>query len=243
MLATAGGPGNTSTYLWQVDPMRRIARLSDQKVAVAAVAFSANSRKLAVNGADGTVHVWTVPPSRGAAPAAVSSGTVGSNAVAFSPKGLTLAMGGSDGQAYLWNAGNGSTRIVPIPGTSSITAVAFSPGGGSLAAGDSHGVTYIWDLVKRGSIALPDPGGAGVNSVAFSPDGKWLATGDANGKTYLWHLPAGKLAKVLANPKVADSGAGSADSATEVLSVAFDPDGTTLATTDTNGHAFLWKVP
>jgi len=243
MLAAAGGPHNTSTYLWGVHPKRRIAVLSGRKVSVAAVAFSANSSKLAVNGTDGTVHVWTLPPSRGAVPAAVSPGTVSSNAVAFSPSGLTLAMGGSDGQAYLWNADNGSTRTVPIPGTASITAVAFSPDGGSLAAGDSDGVTYIWDLAKHGSIALPDPDGTGVNSVAFSPDGKWLATGDANGKTYLWHLPAGKLARTLANPKGAGPGAGSADLATAVLSVAFDPDGTSLATTDTNGHAYMWPVP
>jgi WD40 repeat protein len=152
-------------------------------------------------------------------------------------------MGGSDGQAYLWNADNGSTRTVPIPGSSPITAVAFSPSGGSLAAGDSDGVTYIWNLARHDSIALADPGGSGVNSVAFSPDGKWLATGDANGKTYLWHLPAGKLSRTLANPQGAGRGAGSADSATAVLSVAFDPDGTSLATTDTNGHAYLWPAP
>ena len=242
MLAAAGGSDNTSTYLWRVNPKHRIAVLSDQRVAVAAVAFSANGKKLAVNGADGTVHVWTIPPSRGAMPAAVSPGTVSSDAVAFSPTGLTLAMGGSDGQAYLWNAITGNTRTVPIPGSSPITAVAFSPDGKSLAAGDSGGVTDIWDLATHRSIALTDPDSSGVNSVAFSPDGKWLAAGDANGQTYLWHLPAGKLAETLANPKVGGTGAGAAESGTEVLSVAFDPDGTTLATTDTNGHAYLWKV-
>ncbi len=242
MLAAAGGPGNTSTYLWRVNPKHRIDVLSDQRVAVAAVAFSANGKKLAVNGADGTVHVWTIPSPREAVPAAVSPpGTVNSDAVAFSPTGQTLAMGGSDGQAYLWNAGTG-TRTVPIPGSSPITAVAFSADGESLAAGDSGGVTYIWDLATHRSIALTDPDSSGVNSVAFSPDGKWLAAGDANGQTYLWHLPAGKLAETLANPKVGGTGAGSADSGTEVLSVAFDPDGATLATTDTNGHAYLWKV-
>ena len=243
MLAAAGGAHNASTYLWQVNPHRKIAVLPDQKASVAAVAFSANSKKLAVNGIDGSVRVWTLPPSRRAVPAVVSSGTVNSDTVAFSPTGLTLAMGGSDGQVYLWNAGNGSTRTLPIPGSSPITAVAFSPSGGSLAAGESDGVTYIWNLARHDSIALADPGGSGVNSVAFSPNGKWLATGDADGKTYLWHLPAGKLARTLANPEGAGRAAGSVDSATAVLSVAFDPDGSSLATTDTNGHAYLWPVP
>jgi WD40 repeat protein len=243
MLAAAGGAHNTSTYLYQVSPKRKITVLPDHKVSVAAVAFSANDKRLAVNGTDGTVHVWTVPPSRGAVPVTLSPGTANSDAVAFSPSGLTLAMGGSDGQAYLWNAANGSTRTVPIPGGSPITAVAFSPGGGSLAAGESDGATYVWNLARHDSVALADPGGSGVNSVAFSPNGKWLATGDADGKTYLWHLPGGKLARTLANPEGAGHAAGSVDSATAVLSVAFDPDGTSLATTDTNGHAYLWTVP
>jgi WD40 repeat protein len=243
MLAAAGGAHNMSTYLYQVHPKRRIAQLPDHKVSVAAVAFSANGKRLAVNGTDGAVHVWTVPPSGGAVPVTLSPGTANSDAVAFSPTGLTLAMGGSDGQAYLWNAANGSTRTLPIPGGSPITAVAFSPGGGSLAAGESDGDTYIWNLARHDSIALADPGGSGVNSVAFSLNGKWLATGDANGKTYLWHLPAGKLARTLANPEGAGRRPGSVDSASAVLSVAFDPDGASLATTDTNGHAYLWKVP
>jgi WD40 repeat protein len=242
MLATAGGSGNTSTYLWRVNPQHRIATLSDQRVGVEAVAFSASGRKLAVNGADGTVHVWTLPLARGAVPAAVSPGTVDSDAVAFSPQGLTLAMGGSDGQVYLWDAATGTTSTVPIPATSPITAVAFSPHGQSVAAGGRDGVTYISDLAGHGSFALSDPDGAGINSLAFSPDGKWLATGGANGQTYLWNLRARKLGQTLANPKIPGR-AGSAGSGTEVLSVAFDPDGTTLATTDTNGHAYLWKVP
>jgi len=243
MLAAAGGAHNMSTYLYQVSPKRKIAVLHDQKASVAAVAFSANSKKLAVNGTDGTVRVWTLPPGRGAEPAVVSSGTVNSDTVAFSPTGLTLAMGGNDGHVYLWNAGNGSTRTLPIPGSSPITAMAFSPSGGSLAAGENDGVTYIWNLARQDSIALADPGGSDVNSVAFSPNGKWLATGDADGKTYLWHLPTGKLARTLPNPEGAGHAAGSADTATAVLSVAFDPDGASLATTDTNGHAYLWKVP
>jgi WD40 repeat protein len=77
--------------------------------------------------------------------------------------------------------------------------------------------------------------------VAFSPNGKWLATGDANGNTDLWNLAANKNkpAETLANP---NSPAPSlAENA--VYSVAFDPDNRTLATTDTNGHVYLWRVP
>jgi WD40 repeat protein len=107
-------------------------------------------------------------------------------------------------------------------------------------------VTYVWDLAKRdpSPIALSDPDSEGIESVAFGPDSEWLAAGDANGSTYLWHLPATKPAKTLKNPTTGASAASlNADLGTAVFSVAISPNGTTLATTDTNGHAYMWKVP
>jgi WD40 repeat protein len=102
------------------------------------------------------------------------------------------------------------------------------------------GATYIWNLDSHSRISLDDPDGLVIESVAFSPNRKWLATGDAGGNTYLWNLAAtkntNKPAKSLANPKSA-SVAGNA-----VFSVAFSPDSNTLATTDTNGHIYLWSV-
>jgi serine/threonine protein kinase/WD40 repeat protein len=247
MLAAAGGPGNSTTYLWQVDPKRLIATLPGQQgVSIKAVAFSANGKKLAVNDETGVVRVWTLPRGRGVGPAAVVSPPlpgVNSYTVAFSPVGSTLAMGGSDGQVYLWNEATGNFgRTLIVPGGDAVTSVAFSPDGRALAAGEMNGVTYVWYLARRTPITLLDPGGSPIESVAFSPDSSWLATGDDDGKTYLWHLPASKPARTLTNPKGPATGPVSGKLRTAVFSVAFSPSGTTLATTDTNGHAYLWKV-
>ena len=78
--------------------------------------------------------------------------------------------------------------------------------------------------------------------MAFSPDSSWLATGDTDGKTYLWHLPDREQAQTLTNPKGRTSGPLPGYLHTAVFSVAFSPRDTTIATTDTNGHAYLWKV-
>ena len=216
------------------------------------MAFSGDGRKLAANDVNGTAYVWKLPAGGGTAPvgnpAAVSPQppAVASTALAFSPKGETLALGASDGQVYLLNMQNGnSAGTLTDHGSGGVTSVAFSPNGKLLAAGETSGVTYVWNLATGRHITLPDPDSFRVDSVAFSPDSHWLATGDDNGKTYLWNMratnPASKPAVTLPNPKSTTTGDVAGDQPTAVFSVAFSPADTTLATTDTNGHAYLWS--
>jgi WD40 repeat protein len=168
---------------------------------------------------------------------------VNSDTVAFSPVGSTLAMGGNDGQVYLWNEATGNSgRTLIAPGGAAVTSVAFSPNDQMVVAGEMNGLIYVWDLPKHRLTTLLDPSASPIESVAFSPNSSWLATGDDAGKTYLWHLPATKPAETLTNPKGAATGGVPADLRTAVFSVAFSPSGTTLATTDTNGHVYLWKM-
>jgi eukaryotic-like serine/threonine-protein kinase len=236
-------------YLWNVASRRMIATLDHgHGSSVESVAFSRDGKMLATNDRNGAVYLWRLPRGLRTTtvpqPATVDPppGT-NSDAVAFSPHDTTLAMGGSDGQVYLFDSAKGSnTRSLYSPDDSGVTSVAFSPDGALLAASELDGVTYIWNVNSGHRIALDGPDGSLIESVAFSPDGKWLATGDASGNTYLWNLAAKKNedqpATTLVNPKSKTaSPAGNA-----VFSVAFSPDSKTLATTDTNGHAYLWRV-
>ena len=113
----------------------------------------------------------------------------------------------------------------------------------TLAIGGDFGGIFLWDIATgRTTATLPlSSSTPPVTAVAFSPDGTIVAAGDYNGRTYLWDTATGKLTATLADP--ARNAVKPTDpTGHEVTSVAFSPDGTTLAVADLNGSIYLWDV-
>ena len=80
-----------------------------------------------------------------------------------------------------------------------------------------------------------------VNSVAFSPGGRELASGDADGAVQLWNVAAPGNPSLLGQFRT--SGTAAVQPALlSVQSVAFSPDGRTVASGDAAGAVRLWNV-
>ena len=171
-------------------------------------------------------------------------GTLGVLSVAFSPDGKTLATADNNGSTYLWDVATGArTEALGALDASlnGVHSVAFSPDGQMLATGNGTGSTYLWDVATGTRTAvLIGPHSLEVLSLAFSPDGKMLVVGDASGSIYLWDVSTGTLTAVLTvPPSVGNPKFGGQN---PVTSVAFSPDGKTLATGCTDGRTYLWNV-
>jgi WD40 repeat protein len=163
--------------------------------------------------------------------------------VSFSPDGKRLLVGRFDGSAIVYDTAT-RRQALGIDGDSIVSAVGFHPDGKLIAVGTIDGQVRFFEPNSGAAVGSAiDEGNAPVWEVAFSPDGKLLAVAvDPNGvdgftaqqrqgAVQLWDVDSRSRVGRTIKP-----GGGS------VLSVAFNRDGTLLATGSYGGRLDLWDV-
>lgn len=191
-------------------------------------AYSPDGRMLAVGGNSGAVRLHDARTLRTLGKLTGHSGSVSS--VRFSPDGRLVAASSHDSPAViLWDT-RSHRRLATLKGHSRpVQDVIFSPDGRTLATSSYiDRTTRLWSVrtyEQLRSIA------GGANWTSFSPDSRTLMTGSfLSSSVYLWDVRSNRpLATVDAVSK-------------SINSVAWSPDGGTVALTGGDGKVRLWDA-
>jgi WD40 repeat protein len=142
-----------------------------------------------------------------------------------------------------WQTTPQSRTVQTLAGhQSAVWAVAVSPDGNLLASGGDDKMVKLWDL-KTGMLSRTLTHTGKVHSLAFSPDARMLASGSGGhvepnndyGELRVWEISTGTLRGKLHMDHIKSLGG-------LVHSVAFSPDGKTLAFVVGDDTLRLWDV-
>jgi WD40 repeat protein/serine/threonine protein kinase len=195
------------------------------------VSFTPDGRTLAAGYWDGLIRLWDVAGGKVLDTFPGQRGWVRSLAV--SPDGGSLVCGGDDGIVKLVNLATKVEQTTHSAHQAAVVSVVFSKDGGKLASasgwGSDGGSIKMWNLASgliqpEWQITFP-----GTTALAFSPDGKMLA---ATGWYFqVWDSTKGQpLAKVTGYSP-------------PINSLAWLPDGKTLASCASDRTVRLWPIP
>jgi WD40 repeat protein len=234
----AAGDGAGTVRLWDMSEPASSRPLTSMRArgGIRSLAFGTDGRTLIGGDGSGNATVWNV--DRRGAPRPLATMTGGSAAVrmAFRPDARSMFVVAADGTASLWNVADPARpqRSARLPiARGPVRTAAVSPDGRTVAAvGRDDGRLVVTDVSDPGRPAtapvpaqiLPDAYG-----MVISPDGRTLAVAADETTLMLWRL-AGRD-----RPTLLGTATGAVDT------MAFGPDGRTLATAD-DRVVTLWNV-
>ena len=156
--------------------------------------------------------------------------------VAYSSSAPLLASGSCDKTVRLWDARTVSHLRTLKGHTDIVTSLVFAPTGSILASGSSDKTVRVWNSLTGEILHVLQGHTAPVTSVALAEDGSTLTSGSTDKTTKIWDIRSGENRWTF-------------EHATAVISVAFSPDGRTVATgsnysfdAQTNKTIRLWNV-
>jgi WD40 repeat protein/serine/threonine protein kinase len=240
-LATAGD--DHFVRIWDAESGRQIRMLSGHQDRVTGVAYDPEGKWLASSGGDAIVKLWDAVSGDLARDLKGHVDTVWR--VAFSPDGRRLATAGWDHTIRLWDPESGRELFKLVGHDKDVAGLAFSPDGRRLLSTGGDGSVKVWEPNSGQEIITLRPAGDHkMFAVSFSSDQQRVALG-FDQKVQVWFgLPESEPVAQPQEPRWSvRERASLTGHAQAVHSVAFAPDGRTLATGSQDETIKLWDLP
>jgi WD40 repeat protein len=168
------------------------------------------------------------------------------HSLSFSPDGTLLASAaGNARRVWLWNLAARKAQAVLGGHRERLTSVAVSPDGRLLASSDHGGTVKLWQLPagRQVDISIPGMYRGSVGGLAFAPDGRTLAVSATRYvSAFPLHQESGIRRWTIPEGAELSSLPGQDDWFWPARSLAFSPDGRTLAAGWVYGAVALWDL-
>ncbi len=208
------------------------------------IAFSPDGTQLAVGT---TIGIWIYDAQTYKIRSFLTAYAGYVTAIEYSPDGQILASGNSDGTIRLWNPKTGRNFAVLRGHKGDVNEIAFLPNGEMLVSNSSQDKKiHFWNLKidptkEHGAIAPEKSYPGSAYSMALSPDGETVAIGKDHPRIILWNWKLGFTKAVLKGHTWVRSDTQYADPGV-IYSLAFSPDGETLASSSSDITIRLWDT-
>jgi WD40 repeat protein len=216
-----------SAGLWNINQGGKLAQGQKLPDGVRCLAFSPDSRTLALACDDRTIRVWDVKTEK-----EIQQWTIYPDwaySLAFSPDGQALAVGGCQ-TLRLIQAATGK-ELRQFQGHQDwVYSVAFAPDGQTLVSAGTDRTIRLWEVAdgkEKGQFSGQE---ARIYSLALAPDGRTLASAGSDQTVRLWEIVSCQEIRQFTGHQ------------DEVCSVRFSPDGRTMASGSEDQTILVWDL-
>ncbi len=166
----ASGSNDKTVLVWDVVTQKVIDTIKSATEAVYSVAYSPDSKTLAIGSADNKLRLRDLASST----EKVISSTGQVKSIAWSPDSKSIAISTSDMQIYVYDAAS-NAEIKKINAALWVNSISWSPDGSRIISGNNDGSMFVWEVglwtLKEFSLSK-----SAVNCAKWGPVGPVVAT-------------------------------------------------------------------